>query len=512
MVSPARFTQCHNGINQCRFFSCNASMQQSDQFRIHLSLVSHTNIGKTTLARTLLMRDVGEVADRAHVTEIAEDYVLARDRTGCELVLWDTPGFGNSVALAKRLNGRSNPLGWFLSEVWDRMTNKAFWLNQRAIRHVRDISSVVLYLVNVSELPQKAPYISAEMLILSWINKPVIVLLNQMGKPREQDEEQKDLDAWQEAMKPYPFVKDILPMDAFARCWVQEVALFDAIGKALPCELLPTFTALSNTWVKSRRAIYLSSVDAMARHLWKLLQAHEFVPTTGFKEHMISFANQLGLLKTKSAALEDAQTVLSSMAADGLCALTDKLLSINGLTGNGVSKEILRRMKADWNMASHGVNTTGAAAVGAGVGVAGGAAAGAAADLSSAGLSLGLGTLLGGVLGAIGGVGAATIYNSHHHKDGVDLSWSEEAIRDFMLETLLLYLAVAHFGRGRGDWTAGESPEFWKKAVEDSMKQQKTDYRKIRSMTPEAGVEQLAILTDRYLQTIFDRLYPATRD
>lgn len=31
-------------------------MSDHDQFRIHLSLVSHTNIGKTTLARTLLMR------------------------------------------------------------------------------------------------------------------------------------------------------------------------------------------------------------------------------------------------------------------------------------------------------------------------------------------------------------------------------------------------------------------------------------------------------------------------
>ena len=53
-------------------------MSDHDQFRIHLSLVSHTNIGKTTLARTLLMRDVGEVADRAHVTETTDDYVLAR--------------------------------------------------------------------------------------------------------------------------------------------------------------------------------------------------------------------------------------------------------------------------------------------------------------------------------------------------------------------------------------------------------------------------------------------------
>ena len=64
---------------------------QQDSLRIHLSLVSHTNIGKTTLARTLLMRDVGEIADRAHVTETTDDYLLARGQDGSELILWDTP-------------------------------------------------------------------------------------------------------------------------------------------------------------------------------------------------------------------------------------------------------------------------------------------------------------------------------------------------------------------------------------------------------------------------------------
>lgn len=482
-------------------------MSDHDQFRIHLSLVSHTNIGKTTLARTLLMRDVGEVADRAHVTETTDDYVLARDSAGCELVLWDTPGFGNSVALAKRLAGRSNPIGWFLSEIWDRMTNKAFWLNQRAIKHVRDISSVVLYLVNASDLPKTAPYITAEMQILSWIDNPVIVLLNQMGKPRTHAEEQADVAAWREAMAPYPFVKDILPMDAFARCWVQETALFDSIGRALPAQMHSTFDTLRDIWTRSRRALYLSSVDAMARHMWRLLQAHELVPTPTLKDHLRSFGSQIGLIKTRNEALEDAQTALSAMAADSLCSLTDKLIGINGLTGSGVSREILRRMKTDWQMASHSISPGPAAAVGASVGVAGGAAAGAAADMASAGLSLGLGTLLGGIIGAIGGVGAATIYNSRHRKEGIDISWSERAAQDFMLESLLLYLAVAHFGRGRGDWQEGESPEFWKKAVQDAMTEQKVSFQAIRKLTPEEGVEQLTRMTDSLLRGVFMQLY-----
>ena len=158
-------------------------------------------------------------------------------------------------------------------------------------------------------------------------------------------------------------------------------------------------------------------------------------------------------------------------------------------------------------MASHTIAPASAAAVGAGVGVAGGAAAGAAADAASAGLSLGLGTLLGGIIGAIGGVGAATIYNARHKKEGIDLSWSEHAARNFMLEATLLYLAVAHFGRGRGDWQAGESPEFWKIAVQDAMKELKITFLPIRKLTPEAGVEQLTRLTDSLLRAVFMRLY-----
>jgi hypothetical protein len=40
-----------------------AGARVNDPGTIALSLISHTNAGKTTLARTLLGRDVGEVRD-----------------------------------------------------------------------------------------------------------------------------------------------------------------------------------------------------------------------------------------------------------------------------------------------------------------------------------------------------------------------------------------------------------------------------------------------------------------
>lgn len=435
----------------------------NDPMRIHLSLVSHTNIGKTTLARTLLGRDIGEVADRAHVTETTDDYVLARTAEGCELILWDTPGFGNSVALAKRLEGRANPVGWFLSEVWDRVANKSLWLNQKALKHVKETSSVVLYLVNATELPDSAPYVSAEMRILEWIGKPVIVLLNQMGEPKPPEAEQADENRWKDAMSAYPIVSSVLPMDAFARCWVQEFALFDAVAEALPEELQATFDALREVWSRKRHAAYSASIQAMAHYLEKLINDREVPETTSVMDQIKYLGMRLGLFKkeTISDPIGAAQTALASRAADEFCALTDKLIEINSLKGKGIKKELLLRVQTDWKINSS-VPLTPTAIAGA---IGTGAASGLASDLATGGISLGIGTLIGAAVGALGGAGLAFAYNKKKGTKGIVVTWSDKALMNFYTEAVLLYLAVAHFGRGRGNWLEGEYPSHWKEIL-----------------------------------------------
>lgn len=443
----------------------------NDPMRIHLSLVSHTNIGKTTLARTLLGRDIGEVADRAHVTETTDDYVLARTPEGCELILWDTPGFGNSVALAKRLKGRANPVGWFLSEVWDRVANKSLWLNQKALKHVKETSSVVLYLVNATELPDSAPYVSAEMQILEWIEKPVIVLLNQMGKPKPPEAEQADVDRWTNAMTSYPIVKSVLPMDAFARCWVQEYALFDAISKALPEDLHATFDALREVWSRKRRAAYNASIQAIACYINKLETDHEVVESASIKDQLRFLGKRLGLIKkeTINDPISSAQTALASRAADEFCALTDKLIEINSLKGKGVKRELLHLIQSDWEICTF-VPLAPAAVAGA---VSTGAVGGLATDLATGGLSAGLGTLIGTITGALGGTGIAAAYN---HRKGINktmISWSNNALINFFSDSIMLYLAVAHFGRGRGNWIDEKNPNHWKRIIDEVIENSK---------------------------------------
>ena len=168
---------------------------------ISLALLSHTNVGKTTLARTLLRRDIGAVMDRAHVTEVAESQVLMRSPVGDELVLWDTPGFGDSVRLQRRLAASGQPVGWFLSQVWDRFADRAFWCSQQAMRAARESADVVLYVVNATEEPATAGYIEPELHILDWLGKPTLVLLNQIGTRLDDAHERQLTEAWSAVLR-----------------------------------------------------------------------------------------------------------------------------------------------------------------------------------------------------------------------------------------------------------------------------------------------------------------------
>ncbi len=197
---------------------------------VNLSLISHTNAGKTTLARTLLGRDIGEVRDAAHVTDLASGHVLVQAGEDT-LMLWDTPGFGDTARLLQRLRMSGNPIGWFLNQVWDRWRERPLWSSQQAVKNAREQADVILYMVNAAEDPAATSYVALEMEVLEWIGKPVVVLLNQLGPPRE--DVTGEIERWSDIGAPGQ-VAATLPLDAFARVWVQEGALLEAVEPLLP--------------------------------------------------------------------------------------------------------------------------------------------------------------------------------------------------------------------------------------------------------------------------------------
>ena len=424
---------------------------------VRLSLISHTNVGKTTLARTLLKRDVGEVRDAAHVTELAERYVLIETPEGDVLELWDTPGFGDSARLLRRLRQSSNPFGWFLSQVWDRYTDRPFFSSQQAMRNVRDTADVVLYLVNAGEDPAAAGYVAPEMEILGWSGKPVLVLLNQLGPPRPFEAEGREVERWSKSLAGFAFVRDVLAFDAFARCWIQEEALLGRVAAAVGNDRRAGAERILRAWSERNAAVYDRSLGVLASHLLVAAADSEAVPAASLAERARSTLGDIARGESRpDAAMEKAQAALARRLEAWRVEPTGTEGMLHGLSGKATD-EISRRLAGAFRVEAV-LDVPKTSVLG---GLVSGALGGLAADLAAGGLTFGAGALLGALLGAAGAHGLARAYNVARGRDSTTLRWSADFLDGRVTAAILRYLAVAHYGRGRGDYVHAEYPPHW---------------------------------------------------
>ena len=96
------------------------------------------------------------------------------------------------------------------------------------------------------------------------------------------------------------------------------------------------------------------------------------------------------------------------------------------------------------------------------------------------------------------------------------LAWNAEALNTLLEAELLRYLAVAHFGRGRGDWERAETPPHWKPVVERALAVEASalatlwDARGTRAddALPTRLQATLQPMIDRLLRDVLAQLYP----
>lgn len=429
---------------------------------VTLSLISHTNAGKTTLARTMLRRDVGEVRFGAHVTLQNTAYPLI-EVEDAHLVLWDTPGFGDSARLLKRLKRMEKPLLWFFSQLWDRFTDKPLWCSQQAMRNVREEAEVVLYLVNASESLAGGAFVDAEMEILGWLGKPVVVLLNQTGPPRAPADEVAEEKLWRHHLAKFPVVREVLNMDAFSRCWVQEGALMRAISRVLPEEKRASFAKLEKAWAARNEDTFRRSMRALAHQLTANALDGVAVKPVGFLEK--SLRNVADALHMPMVEADAERTAARQQLCESLSArmehTVNQLIALHGLEGDA-GKEMLGAAQVDFSEPQK----MDVAATSLVSGAVSGGLAGLIADLKAGGLTFGGGALVGAVIGVFGSYRLIKAFNLDRGEDN-KLHWSREHFREQVKLWLLSYLAVAHFGRGRGAWKRDPRPAHWQETVSD---------------------------------------------
>lgn len=472
---------------------------------ICLSLISHTNVGKTTLARTLLRRDVGLVMDAEHVTDISEAHTMLEIRSGERLLLWDTPGFGNTATLLKRLRRSEQPVISFLLETWDRFRNRALWCNQQAVRNVQEESDVVMYLVDASQKPADSEFVGMEMEILRWIGKPVIVLLNQLGPPKMPLAEELDVEEWRLSLRRHEIVKNVVSLDAFARCWIQEEVLLDLIPPLLPAEKREAYGVLKQAWIDRSQQIFQESMTVLAKQLAESLMDR----VTVSKE---TFLQKFGLgRKSLNAEMDHAREQLSERLAERSIQASNALIRLHELTGE--RRDALEKSREENFQVPQTVNESLWTAVG---GILSGAAVGVAADIKTGGLSLGGGTVLGIFAGGAGSYLLAKGYNlARGGKDYV--RWTEEHVAAQLEMSLLFYLAVSHWGRGRGEWKEADQPPHWREKVAAVVANLRKSIDLIWNQVEVADVtiEQVqssaAALLNEAARLLLTELYPAAR-
>jgi hypothetical protein len=425
--------------------------------RVTLSLISHTNVGKTTLARTLLRRDVGEVLDQAHVTDESTEYELIRDGDDI-LALWDTPGFGDTARLMKRLRHHDDPLGWFLHQVWDRLLDRPMWCGQQAVLNVREHADVVLYLVNASESPEAAGYPALELELLSWIGRPVLILLNQVG-----DTQRNLTGPWREFAARWPIVRDVLSLDAFTRSWVDEVVLFERVAGVLDGPAREAMERLAAAWKRRNNEVFVGSCRRMAVFLARAATDRQLLdeddpdaPIRGPLE-LLS-----GMLKLPHSGRGRAMEQLGARLDRSTDELMAGLITDHGLVGE--SARHVERELHDIRVRG-GVNLDERSGALAGA-VVSGALGGLMADALSGGLTLGGGLIAGTILGALGGSALAKGFRLVGGTRRPSVRWSHDFLDELFRQVVLQYLAVAHFGRGQGQFKDLQQPAYWVTAVE----------------------------------------------
>ena len=506
----------------------------NNQNSIQWCLLSHTNIGKTTLTRTLINDDVGQIEDAAHVTTQSQRYLLQRTVQGDELWLWDTPGFGDSVRLYERLKQQGNPLGWFLSNVWDRWRDKAFYLSQRALLAARDHSDVMLYLVNAGEDPADAGYWSAEMGILAWMNKPVIILLNQVGSDTTAAQTAADLQRWRDATAGFAgTVKEVLVLDAFTHSWWHERKMMQSIAPLLPQEKQPAYARLLQHREALQQQREQQSLQVMAQQLQISAQLHEAAqPHDGkaltrawqtlTQKISSTFAkSQSGDGQDDAQAKAAMQRLLQGLQQADVQA-TQQLLelhNLDGLAATQIQEQLRSQLKVSTPLDPQVASLWGALTAGA--------ATGLGADMMTGGMTLGAGALVGALVGALGFAGAAWGANKMFNQEQQRFQLSPEYLNELTGQVLLKYLVISHFGRGRGRYSSPSAPEQWAGAVQAALAQDKELWdglwKELQTQTVAAqatpseaqnsspGVDlqhQLSTLLEQSLHRVLSQLYP----
>ena len=398
---------------------------------IQFALISHSDSGRAALSRILAGLDAGERAENT-------------------LQLWEPSGFDDTARLQKRLAVSGNPVGWFLREVVDRYRERPLWQSQQAMRAARDATDLSLYLLDAADDPQTASYLAAELKILAWLGKPVIVLLNRRTVSTSTAEADAQQSRWCEYLQPYPIVRATLALDSFARCWLHEQVFHDTVRKFLTAPKQTSYARLLEASQAAYFKRYAESMQLTANQLVAAVQDNERITpeeTTLFKTAL----QAVGLMEADPARHDRAMNMLAERLNLSIVRTTVQLLLLHKHDRNAAAS-INARVRECFTLHAPVVNGQ--------AGLLGGLICGAVAEALAAN-SL---PLSAGLVDELTPDSAEWGFKTHGERSEPVMEYSDDFMRTLLVAGLLRYLAVSHFGCGY--FAEEEIPARWQEEVE----------------------------------------------
>lgn len=353
---------------------------------LKLAVVGHTNVGKTSLLRTLT-RDVGfgEVSHRPSTTRHVEGARLSVDGQPL-LELYDTPGLEDAIALldylerlerpGERLDGPAR-LERFLqsSEARQRFEQEAKVLRQLLA------SDAGLYVIDARE-PVLAKY-RDELEVLAGCGKPLLPVLNFVASSNHREPD------WREAL---------------ARLGLHALVRFDSVAPPEDGERR-LYESLALMLENARPALQRLIDDQQAQrqvrqHSGKRLIAELLMDCAACRRSVAAKADE------EAAAIAELRSAIRQR--EQRC--VEALLKLYAFRREDANAEDLPLLDGRWGDDLFNPETLKQLGIKLGSGAVAGAAAGAGIDLAVGGLTLGVAALAGAIAG--GALGTARSYGS----------------------------------------------------------------------------------------------------
>ena len=340
---------------------------------MQLAVVGHTNVGKTTLQRTLTRNPrFGEVSPQHSTTRHVERISLGAGQQAL-LNLYDTPGLEDAMALLAYVeqlaaSGRSldGP-----ARIEQFLTSKdaggRFEQEAKVLRQLLK-SDAALYVIDARE-PVLAKY-RDELTLLHLCGKPLLPVLNFTRGPDQQTA------LWREALARIG-LHAVICFDSVSPPEDGEQGLYDSLA-LLRQDFRPQLLHLQD-WHRQQ---------SRQRQQAALLQIAEL---------LVDVAAARLAVKPEQATTE--QERLQHWVRQREQACVARLLGIHAFDDSEISANDIPLQCGRWSTDLFSSEALKDAGIKLGGGAAAGAAVGLGVDVMTGGLSLGMGTLVGGLLG-----------------------------------------------------------------------------------------------------------------